>query len=178
VIGTFKETTRAICFPPANASDEIEFHVLDLPEGTSHARITDQHRMRGRDRNPSNSSARARISPPQKRVYEQHRIRIPDRALESSRSRSCPDRYPKFRLDESGAYFSNTVYFIGSDSKLLLGLLNSKLLWFVIRGLSNALRGGLWRFRLFSGHVERLPMPQQKSSRSDKSRYDPNSKTR
>ena len=56
--------------------------------------------------------------------------------------------------------FSNTVYFIGSDSKFLLGLLNSKLLWFVIRGLSNALRGGLWRFRLFSGHIERLPMPQ------------------
>ena len=69
-------------------------------------------------------------------------------------------RYPKFSIDESGSYFSNTVYFIGSDSKFLLGLLNSTLLWFVIRGLSNALRGGLWRFRLFSGHIERLPMPQ------------------
>jgi hypothetical protein len=69
-------------------------------------------------------------------------------------------RYPKFSIDESGSYFSNTVYFIGSDSKFLLGLLNSKLLWFIIRGLSNALRGGLWRFRLFSGHIERLPMPR------------------
>ena len=81
-------------------------------------------------------------------------------------------RYPKFSLDESGAYFSNTVYFIGSDSKFLLGLLNSKLLWFVIRGLSNALRGGLWRFRLFSGHVERLPMPHHDSTRSDKAAHD------
>jgi len=77
-------------------------------------------------------------------------------------------RYPKFSLDELGSYFSNTVYFIGSSSKFLLGLLNSKLLWFVIRGLSNALRGGLWRFRLFSGHVERLPMP----SKIDKARHD------
>lgn len=81
-------------------------------------------------------------------------------------------RYPKFSLDESGDYFSNTVYFIGSDSKFLLGLLNSKLLWFVIRGLSNALRGGLWRFRLFSGHIERLPMPKQKSLRSGEPVHD------
>jgi adenine-specific DNA-methyltransferase len=67
-------------------------------------------------------------------------------------------RYPKFSLDKSGMYFSNTGYFITSDSLYLLGLLNSKLLWFVIRGLSNAMRGGLWRFRLFSGHVEKLPI--------------------
>jgi hypothetical protein len=67
-------------------------------------------------------------------------------------------RYPKFCLDTKGVFFSNTVYFLNSDSKYLLGLLNSKLLWFMIRGLSNALRGGLWRFRLFSGHVEKLPI--------------------
>ncbi len=67
-------------------------------------------------------------------------------------------RYPKFSIDVRGMFFSNTGYFIASDSLLLLGLLNSKLLWFVVRGLSNALRGGLWRFRLFSGHIERLPI--------------------
>ncbi|MEP7235489.1 MAG: TaqI-like C-terminal specificity domain-containing protein, partial [Ignavibacteriota bacterium] len=67
-------------------------------------------------------------------------------------------RYPKFCLDDAGMYFSNTVYFINSDSKYLLALLNSKLLWFVVKGLSNALRGGLWRFRLFSGHIEKLPI--------------------
>jgi len=67
-------------------------------------------------------------------------------------------RYPKYCLDINGLYFSNTIYFIKSDSKYLLGLLNSKLLWFMIRGLSNALRGGQWRFRLFSGHVEKLPI--------------------
>ncbi len=67
-------------------------------------------------------------------------------------------RYPKYCLDTKGFYFSNTIYFIKSDSKYLLGLLNSKLFWFMIRGLSNALRGGLWRFRLFSGHVEKLPI--------------------
>jgi hypothetical protein len=82
-------------------------------------------------------------------------------------------RYPKFSLDTRGMYFSNTVYFIASDSLFLLGLLNSSLLWFVIRGLSNALRGGLWRFRLFSGHVEKLPIRVLDVSNSaDKARHD------
>ncbi|MCX6558828.1 MAG: N-6 DNA methylase [Candidatus Aminicenantes bacterium] len=82
-------------------------------------------------------------------------------------------RYPKFCLDTQGMYFSNTVYFIKSDSLYLLGLLNSKLLWFMIRGLSNALRGGLWRFRLFSGHVERLPIRTiAMSNKNDKTKYD------
>jgi type I restriction-modification system DNA methylase subunit len=82
-------------------------------------------------------------------------------------------RYPKFSLDTRGMYFSNTVYFIASDSLFLLGLLNSSLLWFVIRGLSNALRGGLWRFRLFSGHVEKLPIPKlDLKMPADKARHD------
>jgi type I restriction-modification system DNA methylase subunit len=82
-------------------------------------------------------------------------------------------RYPKFSLDTRGMYFSNTVYFIASDSLFLLGLLNSSLLWFVIRGLSNALRGGLWRFRLFSGHVEKLPVRTIDFSKpADRSRHD------
>jgi type I restriction-modification system DNA methylase subunit len=67
-------------------------------------------------------------------------------------------RYPKFSIDVKGSYFSNTVYFISSPSLYLLALLNSNLLWFIVRGLSNALRGGLWRFRLFSQHIERLPI--------------------
>jgi len=82
-------------------------------------------------------------------------------------------RYPKFSLDTRGMYFSNTVYFIASDSLFLLGLLNSSLLWFVIRGLSNALRGGLWRFRLFSVHVEKLPVRTIDFSKpADRSRHD------
>jgi len=82
-------------------------------------------------------------------------------------------RYPKFSLDTRGLFFSNTVYFVPSDSKYLLGLLNSKLLWFVIRGLSNALRGGMWRFRLFAGHVERLPIrPINFCDPADKARHD------
>jgi type I restriction-modification system DNA methylase subunit len=82
-------------------------------------------------------------------------------------------RYPKFCLDTQGLYFSNTVYFVKSDSLYLLGLLNSKLLWFMIRGLSNALRGGLWRFRLFSGHVERLPIRTiDMFNKNDKAKYD------
>jgi hypothetical protein len=67
-------------------------------------------------------------------------------------------RYPKFSLDSDGIFFSNTVYFIASDSLYLLGLLNSKLIWFIIKGFALALRGGLWRYRLFSGYIERIPI--------------------
>jgi hypothetical protein len=80
-------------------------------------------------------------------LFEKAKIAFPDMS-----------RYPKFCLDRQGMYFSNTVYFVSSESLYLLGLLNSKLLWFFVRGFANALRGGLWRFRLFSGHVERLPI--------------------
>jgi type I restriction-modification system DNA methylase subunit len=82
-------------------------------------------------------------------------------------------RYPKFSLDKKGSYFSNTGYFISTDSLYLLAVLNSKLLWFVIRGLSNAMRGGLWRFRLFSGHIEKLPIHTiDLNDSADKSRQD------
>ncbi len=104
-------------------------------------------------------------SPLEKRSTQQkwYELQQPQRAFSAkfdSPKIIFPDisRYPKYNLDTRGTYFSNTVYFIASDSPYLLGLLNSKLLWFVIRGLSNALRGGRWRFRLFSGHVERLPI--------------------
>ena len=82
-------------------------------------------------------------------------------------------RYPKFSLDKDSVYFSNTVYFISSESLFLLGVLNSRLLWFVVRGLSNALRGGMWRFRLFSGHIEQLPIRTiDFSDAADKAKHD------
>ena len=96
------------------------------------------------------------------RLFNQPKIIYPDMS-----------RYPKFSLDTHGMFFSNTGYFIESGSVFLLGLLNSRLLWFVIRGLSNALRGGLWRFRLFSGNIERLPIRQINfTNATDKTRHD------
>jgi type I restriction-modification system DNA methylase subunit len=65
----------------------------------------------------------------------------------------------KFHLDEGGCLFPNTGYFIASDDKYLLGLLNSKVTWFFLRGISDAMKGGEWRIRLFSQNIERIPIP-------------------
>ena len=66
---------------------------------------------------------------------------------------------PKFSLDQRGYSFSNTVYFIPSADGFLLGLLNSKVVWFYLSGVADALRGGVWRLRLFSQNIETIPMP-------------------
>ena len=42
----------------------------------------------------------------------------------------------------------------------------------MIRGLSNALRGGLWRFRLFSNNLEKLPISKLNlANKTDKARH-------
>jgi|WetSurSiteA1Bulk_404760.scaffolds.fasta_scaffold00013_26 type I restriction-modification system DNA methylase subunit len=65
----------------------------------------------------------------------------------------------KFHIDESSSLFPNTGYFITSDDKYLLSLLNSKVIWFFLRGISDAMKGGEWRVRLFSQNIERIPIP-------------------
>jgi hypothetical protein len=43
---------------------------------------------------------------------------------------------PRFFLDTAGVYIANTAYCLGSDDLYLLGILNSKLFWFMIGKLS------------------------------------------
>ena len=66
---------------------------------------------------------------------------------------------PKFSIDRKGNYFPNTAYFISADDEYLLALLNSKAEWFFLEGVSDAMRGGEWRLRLFSQNIERIPIP-------------------
>jgi methylase of polypeptide subunit release factors len=63
----------------------------------------------------------------------------------------------KFTLDSNGNFCGNTAYFIPSSDMSLLALLNSKCLWFFLLGQSEALRGGVWRLRLFSENIEQIP---------------------
>jgi type I restriction-modification system DNA methylase subunit len=67
---------------------------------------------------------------------------------------------PKFLLDDKGHFFANTSYFIQSADAILLGLLNSSTIWFYLRGVCDALRGGEWRLRLFSINIETIPIPK------------------
>ena len=62
-----------------------------------------------------------------------------------------------FILDTEGHYSVNTVYNIGSDSKGLLGFLNSILFLFYFQTISNSIRGGYLRF--FTEYMKSCPIP-------------------
>lgn len=67
---------------------------------------------------------------------------------------------PRFYLDSSGVYGTNTTYMLETADPYLLGLLNSRLAWFCIGHLSIpfGVRDGRFRYRLFSQYMEKLPV--------------------
>jgi hypothetical protein len=67
---------------------------------------------------------------------------------------------PRFFLDESGTYISNTAYCLASSDWYLLGLLNSRLAWFLISQISIPFgtRAGEYRYRLFFQYMEQVPV--------------------
>lgn len=78
--------------------------------------------------------------------FENTKIVYPDIAQES-----------KFLWDESCSFLSNTTYFIPTDEKWLVGLLNSKALWWFYGTITSTIRGGFVRY--FSQYIEQLPIP-------------------
>jgi type I restriction-modification system DNA methylase subunit len=82
-------------------------------------------------------------------VFEMPKIIYPDIAK---------DR--RMTLDTKGYFFGNSAYFIPTDDKYLLALLNSKLMFFYYKNISSVLgdadRGG--RMRWFKQYVENLPI--------------------
>lgn len=66
----------------------------------------------------------------------------------------------KFSYDDTGSYAANTVYFIADAQPWTAAFLNSRLNWFYLSGICDAMRGGEWRLRLFSDNMERIPLPQ------------------
>ena len=67
---------------------------------------------------------------------------------------------PRFFLDTAGTYIANTAYCLGSDDPYLLGILNSKLFWFVISKLSIPFgtRAGEFRYRLIYQYMANVPI--------------------
>ena len=65
---------------------------------------------------------------------------------------------PNFSIDTTRAVLANTGYFVTDADHFLLALMISKTMWFLLIGMTSAYRGGF--FRLFTQHVETLPIPQ------------------
>lgn len=88
-------------------------------------------------------------------AFDKPKIVFPDIAKE-----------PRFALDTRKKYVSNTTYFIPWEDPYLLGVLNSKAVWFYARErltvLGDAGKGG--RLRFFTQFVETIPIPAPTAS--------------
>jgi hypothetical protein len=81
---------------------------------------------------------------------------------------------PRFSLDRTGVYLSNTAYCLGTDDLYLLGVLNSRLFWFAISNISIpfGIRAGEYRYRLIYQYMENIPVRViDFSNRSDVSQH-------
>lgn len=63
---------------------------------------------------------------------------------------------PNFIVD-TGTFTNNKCFFIPRGDKFLAGLLNSKVLWFVVSGICTFVRGGFYELRTI--RMETLPIP-------------------
>jgi hypothetical protein len=64
---------------------------------------------------------------------------------------------PSFCLDSQGRLAGNTGYFLPVGDGWLVALMNARVLWFLIAGMSTHIRGGYRR--MFTQHIETLPIP-------------------
>ena len=64
---------------------------------------------------------------------------------------------PQFAYDESGAYGGNTMYIVPTEEMWLLGLLNSKAVFWFYTKTSTQIRGGFVRF--IAQYVSQIPIP-------------------
>lgn len=62
----------------------------------------------------------------------------------------------KFAWDESKSFLGNMAYFIPTNKLWLVGLLNSKLIWWYYWNIGSSIRGGFLRF--FSQYMEATPI--------------------
>ncbi len=83
-------------------------------------------------------------------AFEQSKIFWPDIA-----------KYPRFSWGEPDVYVANTGYFVPSKSYALLGILSSRVIWYIISCISQPLgeRKGVLIYRLIRQYMERLPIP-------------------
>ena len=62
----------------------------------------------------------------------------------------------QFSIDEKNSFADMTNYILGTDSKYLLGILNSKLITFIFKNISSEIRGGYLRWK--RQYVKNIPI--------------------
>ena len=70
--------------------------------------------------------------------------------------RSSSD-WPGFTLDQGGVYYPDASYYLPRGDYFLAGLLNSKIYWFLLKGLAGHRENGV--MDLQPEHIEALPIP-------------------
>ncbi|MEK6532148.1 MAG: TaqI-like C-terminal specificity domain-containing protein, partial [Deltaproteobacteria bacterium] len=74
-------------------------------------------------------------------------------------------------IDSNNFYSDTTTYILGSDSKYLLGMLNSRLWTFLCSKTSSEIRGGFYRWK--RQYVSQLPIrPIDFANRAEKAMHD------
>jgi hypothetical protein len=70
-------------------------------------------------------------------------------------------KVPRFSWNADGAFVNNKGYILPTKETWLLGMLGSRVTWFVISkiGLGLGERAGLERFQLFAQFTSRIPIP-------------------
>lgn len=70
-------------------------------------------------------------------------------------------KLPRFSWDSGGKYVNDTGNIISGSTPFLLGILQSRVLWFSISQICTPLRlrAGLWQYNLFIQFISRLPIP-------------------
>jgi TaqI-like C-terminal specificity domain len=72
---------------------------------------------------------------------------------------------PKFAFDEKSHFINDKCFMVEADY-FLLGLLNSRLSWFKLFGITSPLRGGQWRLELREQYMSELPIPSRQGAQN------------
>jgi type I restriction-modification system DNA methylase subunit len=86
--------------------------------------------------------------------FEKEKIMLPDISQRGN-----------FILDDRNTFCSNTCYILSSNSRFLLGILNSSLISFFYRNIASVYRGGYLRF--FIEYMVQIPLPKMDLSQSE-----------
>lgn len=70
---------------------------------------------------------------------------------------------PKFAIEKSGRFINDKCFMVEADY-FLLGLLNSRVIWFKLFGITSPLRGGQWRLELREQYMSDLPIPPRQGA--------------
>ena len=115
--------------------------------------------------------ARTDIQNTSKKWYELRPCKYYDLLRKPKIIYACVAQRGTFVLDQEGTFVDKTCYFIPSDDKYLLGLLNSRLMFYYFASIAVQRRGGY--FQYLTQYVAQIPIrPINFSDPADVARHD------